>query len=331
MSSPPTILLVIGDPNGIGPEIAVKAALSGDAGLPRLLLVGDEHVIAHYCADAPCRIVDPANPPPPRPGTVDIVAADGIAAGDFKPGQCGAPSGRATVSYVEAAVAAAKAGFARAVVACPHNETAVNAAGIPFTGYPSLIARIAGKTEDAVFLMLVGGGLRIVHATLHERLSDALERIDRDLVIAAGLAARDAARGLGIEAPRVGIFGINPHAGENGLFGNDDDLITAPAANALHAMGVDAVGPAGADLLLAEGRCDVYVAMFHDQGHIPIKLIAGRASAAFSIGADVLFASVGHGSAPDIAGQNRADAAPLISTLKLIASATAPQKKVVAA
>jgi 4-hydroxy-L-threonine phosphate dehydrogenase PdxA len=331
VSTAPTILLAIGDPNGIGPEIAIKAALSGETGLPRLLLVGDEHVIAHYCSGAPHRVVDIGKLPSSEAGTVDIIPAQGIAADNFVPGQCGPASGRATVTYIETAVAAAKSGVAKAVVACPHNETAVNAAGIPFTGYPSLIARIAGKTEDGVFLMLVGGGLRIVHATLHERLSNALARIDSDLVIAAGLAARDAARSLGIENPRLGIFGINPHAGENGLFGNDDDLITVPAANALHAMGIDVAGPAGADLLLSEGKCDVYLAMFHDQGHIPIKLLAGRASAAFSIGADVLFASVGHGSAPDIAGQDRADAAPLISTLKLIASATSPQAKVVAA
>ncbi|MCP3730567.1 4-hydroxythreonine-4-phosphate dehydrogenase PdxA [Sphingomonas sp. MG17] len=331
MSEPAAILLAIGDPNGIGPEIAVKAALSGEAGLPRLLLVGDDHVIGHYCGDAPRRMVDAANPPPPEPGLIDIVPAGGISEEDFAPGQCNAASGRATVAYVEAAFAAARSGPANAIVACPHNETAVNAAGIAFTGYPSLIARIAGKTEDDVFLMLVGGGLRIVHATLHERLSTALARIDSNLVIAAGVAAHAAARSLGIEQPRIGIFGINPHAGENGLFGNDDDLVTVPAANALHAMGIDVAGPAGADLLLSEGKCDVYLAMFHDQGHIPIKLLAGRRSAAFSIGGDALFASVGHGSAPDIAGQGRADAKPLISTLKLIASATAPHSKVVAA
>ena len=331
MNTASNILLAIGDPNGIGPEIAVKAALASDPELPRLMLVGDEHVITHYCDGVPRRIVTAEDPPSPVPGTVDIIAVEGISPQDFAPGQCGAASGRATVAYVEAAFAAARSGAAKAVVACPHNETAINAAGISFTGYPSLIARIAGKTENAVFLMLVGGGLRIVHATLHERLSSALGRIDSELVVAAGLAANNAVRGLGIDKPRIGIFGINPHAGENGLFGDDDGLVTMPAADTLRARGIDVAGPAGADLLLSEGRCDVYLAMFHDQGHIPIKLLAGRNIAAFTIGADALFASVGHGSAPDIAGQGRADASPLISTLKLIASATAPQQKVVAA
>ena len=322
-----TVLLVIGDPNGIGPEIAVRAALADDAGLPRLLLVGDRHVIAHYCPTARMRAVDPADPPLTTRGVIDVIPVDGIAPDDFSPGSCNAASGRATVRYVEAAFSAAQPGLIDAIVACPHNETAVNAAGIPFTGYPALIARITGVAEEGVFLMLVGGGLRIVHATLHERLSDALTRIDTDLVIRAGVAGHDAARGLGIGRPTMGLFGINPHAGENGLFGNDDDLVTVPAAAVLRARGIDVVGPAGADLLLSEGKCDVYVAMFHDQGHIPIKLLAGRSSAALSIGAHVPFASVGHGSAPDIAGHGRADAAPLIATLKLVASAAAPRRE----
>ena len=115
------------------------------------------------------------------------------------------------------------------------------------------------------------------------------------------------------------------------LFGDDDERVTFPAAEMLRAKGFDVAPPAGSDLLLAEGKCDVYLAMFHDQGHIPIKLLAGRSRAALSIGAGSLFASVGHGSAPDIAGQGIADPAPLLSTLKLIASAAAPQEKVAAA
>jgi len=325
------ILLPIGDPNGIGPEIAVKAALSGELGLPRLLLVGDEHVIAHYGEDAPRRIVTPDALPPYEPGIIDLVPSVSIAPADFAPGQCGPASGRATIAYVETAFATARAGLGKAIVACPHNETAVNAAGIPFTGYPSLIARIAGISPDEVFLMLVGAGMRIVHVTLHERLAGALARIDSDLVVAAGLAAHEAVRALGVEHPKLGIFGINPHAGEGGLFGDDDARITFPAAATLKAKGIDVAPPAGSDLLLSEGKCDVYLAMFHDQGHIPIKLLAGRSSAALSIGAGSLFASVGHGSAPDIAGKGIASPAPLISTLKLIASAIAPQEKVAAA
>ena len=144
---------------------------------------------------------------------------------------------------------------------------AVNAAGIAFTGYPALIAELAG-TESGTFLMLVGGGLRIVHATLHERLADALARLDAPLLVRAGRATHEALRTMGIERPRIGLFGINPHAGEGGLFGDDDDRVTAPAAVTLRSEGIDIAGPQGADVLLAARDCDGYVAAFHDQGHI---------------------------------------------------------------
>ena len=326
----PVIALAIGDPNGIGPEIAVKAAiaLDGVAGAPRLLLVGDDHVVRHYAGDRPIRLCDDTPLPPATAGVIDVAPVTGLPAGDFVPGQCGPASGRAMIAYVERALGLVRAGVAAAIVACPHNEAAVNAAGIRFSGYPGLLARLAGVREEAVFLMLVGGGLRIVHATLHERLADALARLDAERVAAAARAADQALRALGIVRPRIGLFGINPHAGENGLFGDDDDRVTMPAAARLRAEGIDAVGPQGADLLLSERGCDAYVAAYHDQGHIPIKLVAGRASAALSIGAGVVFASVGHGSAPDIAGLDRADPEPLLRTLALIAgaapSATAP-------
>jgi 4-hydroxy-L-threonine phosphate dehydrogenase PdxA len=316
-----TILLPVGDPNGIGPEIAVKTALAVGAGLPRILLVADPHVIDHYRGTGTVRVIESGRPPPPAPHTIDVLGVDGISPVDFSPGCCNAASGKATVAYVQAALNAGRAGGNNAIVACPHNERAVNSAGIPFSGYPSLLARLTGLREDRVFLMLVSAGLRITHVTLHERLQNALARLSMDLIVAAGSAAHDSLRLLGIPTPRIGLFGINPHAGEGGLFGDDDVRMSVPAVAALCARGVDAVGPAGADLMLAERGCDGYVAMYHDQGHIPIKLLSGRNSIAFSVGAGVLFASVGHGSAPDIAGQGKADPGPLINAVKLAANA----------
>jgi 4-hydroxy-L-threonine phosphate dehydrogenase PdxA len=246
---------------------------------------------------------------------------------DFLPGNCNAASGRATITYVEAALEIVKIGAASAILACPHNETAVNAAGIAFTGYPGLLAKLNSLPEDRVFLMLVGGGLRIVHATLHESLAGAFARLNTSLVVAAATAANKALITLGISAPRIGVLGIDPHAGENGLFGHADEQITFPAAAKLREDGINIAGPLGADLLLAERNCDAYVAMYHDQGHIPVKLLAGRNSSAFSIGAGVLFASVGHGSAPDIAGQDKADPDPVLRTLRLMVDVAAFSNK----
>jgi 4-hydroxythreonine-4-phosphate dehydrogenase len=195
----------------------------------------------------------------------------------------------------------------------------VNAAGIAFRGYPGLLAGILGVPEDSIFLLLTGGGLRILHVTLHERLADALARLTAERVEAAGRTLVDALRALGIERPRIGLFGINPHAGENGLFGDDDRSIVDPAAVRLKAAGMDVEGPLGADLFLARRDLDGYVAMYHDQGHIPVKMLAPRSAIALSVGGGIVFSSVGHGSAFDIAGRGIADPAALIAALRLVA------------
>jgi 4-hydroxy-L-threonine phosphate dehydrogenase PdxA len=320
-----TIALTIGDPNGIGPEIAVKAAaaLPGNKDV-RIILVGDEHVVRHYgerCAhDAKFqRFADGSS----TDGAILLHPVEALPSACFRPGQIDAAAGRATIAYVEAAIGLVRESTADAIVGCPHNETAVNAAGIPFSGYPGLIARLTGTPEDRVFMMLVGGGLRILHATLHERIHHALARLTPDLIEEAGLACADTLRRLGVADPRIGIFGINPHAGENGLFGDDDDHITAPAVARLRQTGIMAEGPVGADIILGRKDIDGFVAIYHDQGHIPVKLLAGRNASALSVGAGVLFSSVGHGSAFDIAGQNKADPSAVLRTLRLIGNVSA--------
>ncbi|HCN89668.1 MAG TPA: terephthalate dihydrodiol dehydrogenase [Oxalobacteraceae bacterium] len=312
------IAVAIGDPNGIGPEIAVKAAARFACSDLQPVLVGDEFVIQEYArrhaGGLPLSQLDGAD----TDGGIAFVPVNVLAHADFKPGTVSPAAGRATVAYVAEAVRLAKAGAVRAIVGCPHSETAINGAGIPFSGYPQLIARLAGTPENRVFLMLVAAGLRIAHVTLHESVRQALGRIDIDLVTAAGIAAVDAVRKLGVEQPRLGVFGINPHAGEGGLFGDDDERITKPAVQRLRSLGIETGGPVGADLLLGQRRHDVYLAMFHDQGHIPIKLLSPLRASALSIGTDLLFSSVGHGSAFDIAGKGVADPVSVIETLDLL-------------
>jgi 4-hydroxy-L-threonine phosphate dehydrogenase PdxA len=324
-ASRPFIALAIGDPNGIGPEIAVKAAVAFAASAHRIVLVGDAFVIRHYAAgharDYAVREI--ATGDPPAASALDILAIDALPHEAFSPGRIDAAAGRACVAYVEAALALVRAGHARAVVGCPHNETAVSAAGIPFSGYPSLIARLSGISEDHVFLMLIGDRLRIVHVTLHERLQNAIARLTPALVEAAGRACAAALVSLGIERPHIGIFGINPHAGEGGLFGDDDERITAPAAQRLRQAGIAVEGPIGADLLLRRTDLDAFLAMYHDQGHIPIKLLAGRNVAALAIGAGIVFASVGHGSAFDIAGHGTADPMGVLRAVHLVSGLNA--------
>lgn len=314
--SPRRLALAAGDPNGIGPEIAIKAlAALDDAARERITLFGPGEVLqraAQLCDQAALW---------PRLRHVEAGTLD---AAHAVPGSIDAAAGASTVASATAALQACRAGTFDAVIACPHHETAIHQAGIRFSGYPSLVARVCGVPEDEVFMLLVGGGLRILHATLHESVATALERMTPDLVLNAVYAGVRACQALGVNRPRIGLFGINPHASEGTLFGPEDQRITVPAAQALRAAGLDVEGPQGADVMLSQRRHDLYIAMFHDQGHIPVKLLAPNAASALSIGADALLSSVGHGSAMDIAGRGIADPTALLRTIALLGGTTPP-------
>lgn len=302
------IAITLGDPNGIGPEIAIKAAQHFASGTGiRPVLVGDGFVIE----DTANRLGLDATPP--------FVDAPSLDPAGYAPGTLDPRAGKATVAYAAAAVQLALDGKVDAVIGCPHSETAVNRAGIAFSGYPGLIADLTGTPREKSFMMLAAKDLRIVHATLHESVGSALARLSPDLVVALAEATVATAKRLGIAQPKLGVFGINPHAGEDGLFGDDDERITKPAVARLRASGIAIDGPVGADLLLSQRKHDFYLAMFHDQGHIPIKLISPLRASAMTIGVPILFASVAHGCAFDIAGKGVADATGVIETLEMLA------------
>lgn len=183
-------------------------------------------------------------------------------------GQVNAAAGASTVASVTAALYACRRNEFDAVIACPHHETAIHQAGIPFSGYPSLLACVCGVTEGEVLLLLVGGGLRIIHVTLQEGVRPALDRLKSELVQNAVRAGVMACALLGVSNPSVGVFGNNPHASEGRLWGPEDATIVVSALAALRAEGLAVDGPQGADVLLSQGRHELYVAMLHDQGHI---------------------------------------------------------------
>lgn len=310
-SAPRRIALSVGDPNGIGPQIVLKAldALRDERRL-RITVFGPPEVMSGSAARLGLQAVLQAT---------HLCAAGELPSAAFRPGEVNAAAGASAVASATAAIEACRAGEFDAVVAGPHHETAIAQAGIRFSGYPSLLARVCDQPEGQVFLLLVGGGLRIVHVTLHESVATALARITPALVVAAAQAGVRACRMLGLPQPRVALFGINPHASEGRLFGPEDEELVLPAADTLRASGIDVTGPKGADALLADRKHDLYVAMLHDQGHIPVKLLAPQAASAISIGADVLLASTGHGSAMDIAGTGTARPDALLRSLRLVA------------
>ena len=306
------LALTLGDPHGIGPEIALKA-------LSRLSPAQRAHITLYGPKAALVAMA-------PICGLEDLMPTlnhqeCGSLTESPRWGEVCAQGGKSAVDSATAALQDAKRGLVDAVIACPHHETAIAQAGITFSGYPSLVAQVCGLAQDEVFLMLVGAGLRIVHVTLHESVGRALARLTPDLVVRAATAGLQACALLGYEQPRMAVFGINPHASENGLFGEEDQRITQPAVQQLRAQGWQVDGPVGGDVLLAQRSHDVYLAMFHDQGHIPIKLLAPHSASALSIGAGALLSSVGHGSAMDIAGRGVASEEAVLRTIALLSGA----------
>lgn len=304
------LALALGDPNGIGPEIALKAlqALGADA-RERITVFGPAAVLERAAAVTGLLALLPQ---------LKLVEVGTLPDSAAQPGRIDPAAGASAVASATAAINACRNGQFDAVIACPHHETAIHQAGIAFSGYPSLVARVCDMPEDEVFMLLVGGDLRIVHVTLHESVRSALDRLTPELVQRAVRAAARACALLGVDNPSIGVFGINPHASEGTLFGPEDANIVLPAVAQLRTEGYRMDGPQGADVLLAQRRHDLYVAMLHDQGHIPIKLLAPNAASALSIGAGALLSSVGHGSAMDIAGRGIADPTALLRTIALL-------------
>jgi 4-hydroxythreonine-4-phosphate dehydrogenase len=323
------VAIATGDPAGIGPEISLKAALDPAVqAICRPIMVGDASVIARHAEAA--NIAARFNPI----RDVEEAAGAGLLVldvpmpeiKDFVFGQNGAAFGRASLASASRAVRAALAGKVDAVVAAPQNETSIAAAGIAFDGYPSFVAHETGTDKNDVFLMLCFGDTCIVHTTLHVGVAQAVALITRERVNRAILAADAALRRLGVAAPKIYVSGLNPHAGEGGLFGREEIEIIAPAIEDAARRGLDVSGPFGADTMFHKKGCDAFIVMLHDQGHITAKLLAHNATASLTIGTPILFSSVAHGSAFDIAGKGVANPSAMIEAIRRLCAAPAAAK-----
>jgi 4-hydroxy-L-threonine phosphate dehydrogenase PdxA len=325
----PRVAIATGDPAGIGPEIALKTALDPVVNaICRPIVVGDPAVLTRqaHAAGLPEQFNVVTTATEARwPGTLNVLAAP-MPAVEFKFGMSGAEYGLGAIASARAAVKAALDGEVEAVVAAPQNETSIAAAGIHFDGYPSFVARETGTDEHDVFLMLCFGDRRIVHTTLHVGVAEAVRMITRERVGRAIRAADMALRRLGVASPKLFVGGLNPHAGEGGLFGREEIEIISPAIEDAARAGIDATGPFGADTMFHKKGCDAFVVMLHDQGHITAKLLAPNQTAGLAIGTPILFSSVAHGSAYDIAGKGVASPAAMIEAIKRLVGAPAEKK-----
>jgi 4-hydroxythreonine-4-phosphate dehydrogenase len=227
----------------------------------------------------------------------------------FSVGEIRPEHGLAALDAARTAIRGAMSGDYAAVVAAPHSETAIHAAGVEFDGYPSFVARTAGAAPDDAILMLcfphAGRDVRIAHVTLHTSVRRAVEMITVERVLHTLRAVHRA-----FDHPRIAVSGLNPHAA-----GDEERALIAPAIEAARGEGIVVDGPIGADTLIQRAGYDAYVVMLHDQGHVAAKLLAPHGAAALTIGTPVLFSSVAHGAAFDIAGRGRADPAAMVEAI----------------
>ena len=313
----PRIAITMGDPAGIGPEIAVKALFSEEAAaLCDLLVVGDADVLA-LAAEALGR-------PLQADRDARILDLGRIARTEHAWGVATAAGGAAGAAYVERAVELALADDVAAIVTGPLNKEALNMAKVPFPGHTELLASLTGTTDYA--MMLVGPDLHVAHVSTHVSLRTAIDRVQQPRIETV-IGLTDAAlRGEGIATPRIAVAGLNPHAGEGGLFGREEIEQIEPAVRATRARGIDTTGPHPPDtvfLFASRGHYDAVIAMYHDQGHIPAKLAGFDASVNVTIGLPIVRASVDHGTAYDIAGTGRANESSLIEAIRYAARAAA--------
>ncbi len=290
--------ITMGDPAGVGPEISVKAlADMSSEDRARTLIYGNLATLEAAKAAA----------------GVDLDLADRVVNIDYEGaplpwGQLSPVAGDAAFRFIQRAVRDAQAGRIGCIVTAPINKEALNAAGHHYDGHTGMLRSLTGA--EAAYMLLASERLKVIHVSTHVSLKDAIGRATTERVLATIRAGNAHLKRIGINAPRIAVAGINPHCGENGLFGTEDDDQIAPAIAAARAEGIDASGPISADTVFHRaysGAFDLVVAQYHDQGHIPIKLVAFDTAVNVSVELPIDRTSVDHGTAFDIAGKGIAD------------------------
>jgi 4-hydroxythreonine-4-phosphate dehydrogenase len=320
----PRIAIATGDPAGIGPEIALKAALDARVtAVARPLLVGDPAAVEMHAGAAGLsprfKVVTKVADADWSNGILNLLDGRDGTNTPVEFGKVDASYGRASLAAARRAIQAALANDVEAVVAAPQTERSIAAAGIAFDGYPSFVARETKTPVEDVFLMICFDDKRVVHTTLHVSVRQAIALITPERVEHVIRVTDTALKRLGIAQPKIFVSGLNPHAGEEGLFGRDEIEIIAPAIARAAASGIDVSGPFGADTMFHKKGSDAFIVMLHDQGHIAAKLLAFNRTAGLSIGSPILFSSVAHGSAHDIAGKGKADPGAMVEAITRLA------------
>ena len=332
MSNRPVIALTMGDAAGIGPEVIVKAAAKHDLGaFCTPVVVGDLARLRQAAAlcdvDIELEKLDTPRNARAERGRLAVLDVGGVPEG-LPFGELSSEAGEAAYRFIERASELAVAREVDAICTAPLNKEALHAAGHRFPGHTELLAHLTGTPE--VSMMLTAPNLRVIHVTTHIGLLDAVDKIEPGLVYRTVRRGHDTLVKAGIEHPRIAVCGINPHAGENGLFGHgEEEQKIVPGLEQARAEGIDALGPLPADTVFfraGRGDFDLVVAMYHDQGHGPVKVLGLEAGVNITVGLPVIRTSVDHGTAFDIAGTGQADERSMVEALRQAAELAAPSR-----
>jgi 4-hydroxythreonine-4-phosphate dehydrogenase len=303
------IAITMGDPCGIGPEIVAKLHADADP-LPPTLVLGDEGLInrATRALGLPLtvRVIDSPEDFQFTPNTINVISLSHLPE-DLPFGQLDARAGKAAFEYIRAGIHFALQKRIRAVVTAPINKEALRLADIHYPGHTEILADFSGTTDFA--MMLMNNDLRVILVTIHVSLRQAIEQLTVEREEKTIRLAHRAMIQLGITRPRIAVAGLNPHAGEHGLFGSEDEDVIRPAIQRAQAEGIDVTGPWPGDTVFMharQGRFDIVVAQYHDQGLIPVKYLGMDEGVNITVGLPFVRTSVDHGTAFDIAGTGKA-------------------------
>ena len=329
--TPPPVAVTLGDPAGVGPEIIAKTfAEPRFAQDNRAVVVGDARILERAVEllelDLRVNVVDSPGDGVFEPGVVDLIPV-GELPEDLPYGELDARAGAAAFEYVERAIGLALDGEVAAICTAPLNKEAMHLGGHKYPGHTEILADLTGTKDYA--MMLVAEKLKVIHVSTHVSLKEAIERVEPEREGTVIHLAQDALKKLGVSEPRIAVAGLNPHAGENGLFGNEDAEKIRPAVERARKEGIEVSGPWAPDTVFGramKGDFDIVVVQYHDQGHVPIKLLGFESGVNVTVGLPFFRTSVDHGTAFDIAGTGKADHTSLRTALDLARELAAPQE-----
>lgn len=323
MKVKPAIGITLGDAAGIGPEIVVKSLR--EAAIYQLcspVVIGSGAVMRwagqQFWPQVEIRNISSVSEARGQHGTIEVLDIPNLKPEDVALGQICAASGKAAMEYIIATMQLAQEGIIKAMVTAPINKEATTLAGYHDLGHMELFARLTGTKQLAT--MLVSGPLRVVHLTTHKSLREACQMVTSELILNRLQLTQQCFANWGMAHPRIGVAALNPHAGEGGLLGDEELKQIIPAIRAARQLGIDAQGPVPADIIFTQainGKFDVVLAMYHDQGHIPIKTFGFEKSVSVALGLPFTRTSVDHGTALDIAGKGIAQAESMIEAIKV--------------